>query len=414
MVREILLLVCLIPYFGFGQCNPTLNEYITGFDNLESNSFHFLKDKLEDVKILGYGEDTHGSSEFTLLAKELMKYLAENHHYNTLIIETGFGEGLFLNDYIQGERDDINAILETHNSTWRYKTEEFLLLMEWLRDYNHHSTDKISLFGCEMQYVISDIHRIEAYLQKVESVYKIDGFQKHLWQNIDDVEKSEYYHAYTKLKAYFVENYENFVGKTSEKEFEMAFQHIEVLGQFVTTIHQSVYQRKMDFRDVFMAENIEWIFHHQGSSTKAMYWAHNDHVGDWVANGIVDVAGHFLKKQFGKNYYNISTDFGTGEFLAFPHNPEEVGGHMRTFNFESIDTSTFTYCIQQQGKPNAFVDLRSARHNEELRCYLDAPIKIMYGAGSQEWGTQTRTIDIGRAFDAIIYLDKISTIHFIK
>ncbi|PTM10420.1 MAG: hypothetical protein DA408_16000 [Bacteroidetes bacterium] len=156
--KIILAIVFSFPNIIFGQCISELNEFITGFNKLESSSFNFLDDKLDSVKIVGYGEDTHGSAEFTLLAKELMSYLAEKHSFNTLIIETGFGEGLYLNDYIQGKRDDIKAILRAHNSTWRYQTEEFIQLMEWLRAYNRKSDDKINIYGCEMQYVISDVH----------------------------------------------------------------------------------------------------------------------------------------------------------------------------------------------------------------------------------------------------------------
>lgn len=407
-------MLCFIPSIVFGQCNDEMNDYITGFTELKSKSFDFLDQKLDGVKIVGYGEDTHGSAEFTLLAKELMSYLADNHKFNIIIIETSFGEGEYLNDYIQGYRDDIEVILQKHNSTWRYRTEEFLILMNWLRAYNKQNQRKISLYGCEMQYVINDVHRIENYLAKVDSEYTVEGFQKHLWQTIEEIEKSDYYNSYFKLKSHFIENYDAFVNLTSEREFNKVYHHIEVLGQFVTAIHQDVYQRKMDFRDIYMSENIDWILNYENSESKAMYWAHNDHVGDWVANGLVDVAGHFLRKNYGSSYYNISSDFGTGDFLAFPHNPKEVGSNMRSYNFAQVDPSTFTYCIQQYGAPNAFVDLRSAKQNESLKCYLESPLKIMYGAGSKEWGTQTRTIDIGRAFDAIMYIDQVSAIHFLE
>jgi len=404
----------LIPSITFSQCTDELKNYITGFNELKSSSFDFLDDKLDTVKIVGYGEDTHGSAEFTLVAKELMSYLTTKHDFNILILETGFGEGQYLNEYIQGKRNDIKTILKEHNSTWRYRTLEFLTLMKWLREYNEQSETKITIYGCEMQYVISDIHRIENYLKKVGSNYKITGFEKYLWQNITEKEKYDYYISLHKLKSYFNKNYEEFKNKTSEKELNLIYHHIEVVAQFVTTIHQSVYQRKMDFRDIYMAENVTWILANEHPESKALFWAHNDHIGNWIANGMVDVAGHFLKKTFGDSYYNIATDFGTGDFFAFPHNPKEVGNDMRVFSFEKIDPDTFTHCIQQHGTPNAFVDLRSAKLDEILKYYLEKPLNIMYGAGSQEWGTQTRTIDIGKAFDAIIYIDKITTITFFK
>lgn len=108
----------------FAQCNSDLRQYTFGFKDIKANTFSFLDNELNDVRIVGYGEDTHGTAEFTMLAGELMKYLSEKHEFKVFIIETGFGEGQYLNDYIQGNRDDLKVILNKHNSTWRYQTKE--------------------------------------------------------------------------------------------------------------------------------------------------------------------------------------------------------------------------------------------------------------------------------------------------
>ena len=130
------------------QCPTELEQYTTGFKSVQAGEFSFLDDVLNEVRIVGYGEDTHGTAEFTILAKELMQYLSEQHDFKILIIETGFGEGLYFNDYIQGKRDDLEFILKEINSTWRYRTKEFIVLMKWLREYNQNNTDKIYLYGC--------------------------------------------------------------------------------------------------------------------------------------------------------------------------------------------------------------------------------------------------------------------------
>jgi erythromycin esterase-like protein len=397
-----------------GQCNAKLNKYITGFDQLKSSSFSFLDGRLENIKIVGYGEDTHGSAEFSLVAKELIEYLSKQHNFNILILETGFSEGIYLNDYVQGKRMDIKKILDNHNSTWRYKTEEFLLLMDWIKNHNKKSKTKISIYGSEMQYVISDVKRIQNYLSQVGSDYVISGFEKHLWQEITEEEKSDYYISYAKLKAYFTSNYQRFKEKTSEKKFQLAYHQIEILGQFVFTIHQNVHQRKMDLRDLYISENIEWILNNETSESKALYWAHNVHIGNWVSNGIVDVAGHHLKKRFKNTYYNIATDFGTGDFFAFAFDSKKSGNGLRKFSFKTIDSNTFTNCIAKLGKPNTFVDLRNAKQNQALKNYLEKPLKIMYGTGSTEWGKQTQMVKLGKAFDAILYINNVKGVNFIK
>lgn len=279
--------------------------------------------------------------------------------------------------------------------------------MNWLRDYNKNNADKIYLYGCEMQYVISDVNRIRDYLEIVDSEYKIDGFEKHLWQTIEESEKTDYYISYVKLKKYFTDNYETFKSKTSEKEFNLAYHHIEVLGQFVTTINQNVYQRKNDFRDIYMGENIQWILNFHGDKSKALYWAHNAHVGDWVSNGIVDVTGHQLRKMYGSSYFNIATDFGTGEFLAFSKD-----GKMETFGYEKVLENTFTECLKNIGKPNVFVNIRKAREGKIMIEYLNSDFTTMSGAGANVRNSKTETNDLGKAFDGIIYLDKTNKINW--
>ncbi|MCH2196945.1 erythromycin esterase family protein [Kordia sp.] len=401
------LLFALVTTATTAQCNADLKPYTTGFDSLKASSFSFLDTALTDVKIVGYGEDTHGTAEFTVLAEELMKYLSEKHDFKVLIIETGFGEGQYLNDYIHGKRDDLKTILNKHNSTWRYRTKEFYQLMNWLKSYNKNNDDPIYIYGCEMQYVISDVNRIKAYLQKVNSDFPLEGFEKHLWQQIEESEKTAYYLSYARLKQHFIDNYEAFVAESSEKEFSMAYQHVAVLGQFVTAIIQHVEQRKRDFRDIYMEQNIEWILNFHGTDAKAMYWAHNAHVGDWIDNGIVDVTGYQLRKRYGNYYYNIATDFGTGEFLAFSQE-----GKMGTFGHKAVLEDTFTQCLQSFGKPNAFVNFRKAREDKKLSEFLNSRITTMSGAGAQVRNSNTETKELAKAFDGVIYLDKTTKINW--
>ena len=395
----------ILSLFCAAQCNAELEKFTTGFDSISASSFSFLDKELDGIHIVGYGEDTHGTAEFTILAEELMKYLTDKHGFKILIIETGFGEGQYLNDFIQGKRDDLKSILKEHNSTWRYLTKEFYHLMNWLKEYNKNNTDKIYLYGCEMQYVVSDVNRIREYLKKVNSDYQIDGFEKHLWQPIEESEKTDYYISYVKLKQYFIENYESFKAKTSEEEFGMAYQHIMVLGQFVTAINQNAEQRKYDFRDIYMGENIQWILNFHGNESKALYWAHNAHVGDWIGNGIVDVTGHQLRKIYGDAYFNIATDFGTGEFLAFAQDQK-----MKVFNHEKVFKNTFTECLKNYGKPNTFLNIRKAREERKLMEFLNSGMITMSGAGAQVRSTETVIKEFGKAFDGIIYLDDVNKI----
>ncbi len=404
------LTILLLLFFSIScssQCNEELKKFSTGFDSLTSESFSFLDSELKDVQILGYGEDTHGTAEFTMLAKELMDYVSKNHGFKILIIETGFGEGLYLNDYIQGKSDNLKLILKEHNSTWRYKTTEFYELMNWLREYNENNAEKISIYGCEMQYVISDVNKIKEYLKSVSYDYQVAGFEKHLWQEISNEEKLEYFTSYINLKQLFIDNNEVFIKNSSQSEFDLAYHNVVVLGQFATAINQNAEQRKHDFRDIYMGENIKWIMDFHGNSSKSLYWAHNSHVGDWVHNGIVDVTGHQLRKIYGQSYFNIATDFGFGEYVAFSRD-WNLGVQKR----DKVNENTFTECLKSYGSPNTFLNLRQAKKVQSLKDYLILPLTSMAGAGAQVRNSETETELSGKAFDGIIYIDQTNKINW--
>ncbi|MEO0438981.1 MAG: erythromycin esterase family protein [Pseudomonadota bacterium] len=387
------------------QCPSELKKYTTGFKGFDSRAFSFLDDALTNVRLVGYGEDTHGTAEFTLLAEKLMAYLSDTHGFTAFIIETGFGEGQYLNDYVQGKRDDLGVILDDHNSTWRYRTQEFHQLMKWLRAHNQNHSQKIHVYGSEMQFVISDINRLKTYLISVDSDFELTGFEKHLWQEISDSEKIAYFTVYMNLKKHFIDNSETFRQKTSDREFELAYHHVDVLGQFVTAVNQSVEQRKHDFRDIYISENIQWALDFHGDQTKGLYWAHNAHVGDWVSNGIVDVAGHQLRKLYGNAYFNIATDFGTGAYLAFSRDWK-----MDTFGHDTVLEDTFSACLKNNGEPNAFINFRAARDEDRLTAFFDSDLITMSGAGAQVRTRKTESNGMASAFDGVLYLDRTTPI----
>src|SRR5690606_19405387 len=108
---------------------------------------------------------------------------------------------------------------------------------------------------------------------------------------------------------------------------------------------------------------------------------------------------------YGSSFFNIATDFGTGEYLAFSEEWK-----IETFNHDIILESTLTHCLKAMGSPNTFINLREARKDKRLMEFLNQPLTTMSGAGAQVRMYQTETQEIGKAFDGIIYLDKTSSI----
>src|SRR5438046_2111132 len=77
-----------------------------GFSDLEP-----LKTLLRDVKVLGLGENTHGTREFCQLKHRLVEFLVIEMGFTTLAIEGSFAGFQPINDYVLYGNGDRAAVL---------------------------------------------------------------------------------------------------------------------------------------------------------------------------------------------------------------------------------------------------------------------------------------------------------------
>ncbi|MFG0291776.1 MAG: erythromycin esterase family protein [Phycisphaerales bacterium JB050] len=397
-----------------GGDSKALSPFASAFESIDSTEFKFLRSAGESARIVGIGESTHGTAEYAGLVREMLEYLATECGYDTLIIEASVGEAAFLNEYVLSQRDDLGHILTEINTSWRYRTTQFVEFLEWLREYNlAHPASQIELHGMEMQIVGADAVRLRAFLEDVGADLPLPAFQKHLWQRIP---RSEHLSDYQQVQAIldaFESNRGPWIESHGVDAYAVALHHAEVIQQFLLASAQTREQRKHDLRDLYMGENVEWILSHRGRDSKALVWAHNAHIAKGVDNGIVDVLGHQLHKRFGETYFAIATDFGTGSFYAFPPDANEVGWTMQRYVRSEIVPGTFTETLHELGSPNVFVNLRAAMETSpELSCLLKSPVLIMTGAGAQRDQSETRQYQIGTKFDAVIHLGRTESIEW--
>lgn len=392
------------------SCNISL--YTTPIDHKLSDRFHALDQDLNQVQIVGFGEDTHGTAEFTELAEELMIHLAEQHSFRVLFLENGVGETIFLNDYILGKLDDAEGLLKTKISTWRYQSTQFLHLLNRLRAFNQsHPDHPIHLYGIEMHYPLEDANRLNQYLTRHGLKPLSAPFDKTLYQTISEDEKADLFIALHKTKRDLLQNRVRLIQEGPEAEFRQAELHLNILGQFVTAILQGHEQQRSELRDLYMEANLTHILATFEPESRALVWAHNAHIGDWISNGQVDVLGHHLRKRYGHKYYNLATHFGVGAYLAFPHDAAKSGWKLTPITRETIQPNSFTQTLSECGQPDAFVDFLAMRRNPESLVRLQNPFVVMAGGGAQAYGMLTTQAAWGTAFDGLLFLQKSSPIH---
>lgn len=259
---------------GFGGLRPEdLLAYSTPFETPESDQFAFLAEHAKAARIIGIGESTHGTGDFTDLPRELLAYLAGECGYNTLIIESMVGEAAYLNDYVLGQRDDLDHILTDINTTWRYRTTQFIGLIGWIRAYNETHTDHpIEIHGMEMQFMHADAQRVRDYLRLIGAEAEVPNIDRHLWQQVTREQQLAWFTQLQGIFDLFESHQDAWVSAHGEDAYQAAYHHAEVMQQFLLTIAQTREQRKHDLRDLYMGENVEWVMWRRGENAKALVW----------------------------------------------------------------------------------------------------------------------------------------------
>ena len=394
----------------YGQCAVNLRPYAEPAAALGPASFGFFRDKFARAEIIGIGEDTHGTAEFTEMIWPLLRYAADSLGYNTLILETVYGEGRTMDAYVQGKRDDLLTILGEVNSSWRYRSREFAGLLDSIRTYNQsHGDRRITVRGCEMQYPKEGARLLNEFLTEAQSDLRLTPITSHLWKDQTIGDAANYLIELASLEKELRDNSELFIQRTSEERYRTELFQADVLRQFVSAILQNEEDYKQDLRDLYMAGNILRILEND-RTTKAIYWAQNSHVGKDQQNGPADTAGRELHKALGSRYVSLRTDFGDGTFLAFPHDANTTGNwKLDSVGYGPVRPSTLSACFDSLAGSQAYLMLDVAAavdQSKTIERYLEQPQPEMSGAGATARAEPTEQVTIWPSFDGVIYLRK--------
>lgn len=291
-----------IESYHLSSFNPTENTT----DLLQIDSI------FKNKKLIGLGECTHGTSEFTSMRHRIFKYLVENHGFNTIFIEADYGATMRLNAYINGDNDSLDrALNEILYFAWR--TEEMKKLVEWMREYNQNAPVKIQFIGCDMQSISDErlvLDRLNKQFQKDElPKFITDKNYSFEEKELRNQAKKEWANFYTKN---LTENPENLLLDRSITQF------LNYKDQKGITYN---------YRDSCMATNI-LTYMKIHPDTKAIFIAHNSHVSrtifEYENYYPMKRAGYFLNEQLGTDYLVIAQTTNTGSFHAFTYQKKQL------------------------------------------------------------------------------------------
>ncbi|WP_129788129.1 erythromycin esterase family protein [Promicromonospora panici] len=364
---------------------------------------------VDGAQIVGLGEASHGLAEVTTLKHRTVRYLVERLGFRSIAWEDDWSLGTQIDDYIQGRRDDRDALIGQMSTAWR--TQEVAAVIDWLRDYNETHDKKVRFLGVEYfatrPFVYDDI---EAYVAEA-APHQLEQAREHLEAikpTTDDMG------AYVDWFRYDVDDKEPYV-RHAERLYDLveAIEHDPKDDAYVLAEHGARQIRSFytaftvanyfAFRDARAAENLRWWQENQGGRT--IYWAASAHTADvpeltisFPPQGQVTFAsaGSFLRSWYGDRYVSVG--------FTFDHGAMNAGG-------ESVELlpppeAWFEHPLGCVGKEQFLYDVRR-RATPAVREWLGRPLVTR---GDPESGPESTMSGgtPGQWFDVIVHRQVVS------
>lgn len=391
----------------FITCSQLLvaQDFVIKLDHYDASEdfkdLNLLDTYFQEKRLIGLGESTHGTHEFFEMRHRLIRYLVENHGFNTVFMEADYANSLLINEYINGAggnaKDAVNNL-----GLWPWITYEVVELVEWLKQYNDSNPlSTVEFVGVDVQKLDETVKRLEHLLAK----YELPGRQDSIIDATSFFKLSD--KEVLELRAIEVPRYSGVdISKFSKED---SYEYKWLLRHLTQILSEKLEKksRRGTYRDEMMAKNI--LDHlDENDKVKGMFWAHNGH----VANLFNDkknkgVAGGFLKKRMGDGYFILGQEFDSGSFNAVTK-PEDYSKDYSDWKLKEVE-------VDESPSGSIAAHYRSIDHPILFIPFDELPIDLtpyMNFIGAVYWTNKNgeaseylRRNNHGRdAFDAIILI----------
>ena len=331
----------------------------------------------EGVRVVGFGEETHGIHDFNALAKEVFIRLVEDYGFRAFAVEGPLLKTRTVNNYI------LYGIGTARDSmSFFVRWQEGVELIEWMRAFNQAAApgDEIRFYGIDILGIVD--RNLEIYFQFKRFVSPFAAVRDQLALGHIDYEHLTYtawfsgidglldYIAIIDNALYEMkQNEHRYVAVKSQFEFAFALQSLKNVRWSIQGVIQEalalkqMYEDDLDklsdetyifmvarhapdfdwsafdgreygdiaipahgitifnFRDQKMYENIRWVVEQEElrGHGRVFVFAHNNHVMRTpfgYGNSLIPFGVH-LAESFGDAYFVIGTEFYRGTFLAY-------------------------------------------------------------------------------------------------
>ena len=374
-----------------------------------------LKGMLENVKVVGLGESTHGTKEFFQLKHRLVRFLVEEMGYRTFILEAGMIPCMNINEYISSGKGDRAKALASQ-SYWTWDTEEVGAMLDWMLEHNMNCSrgEEVKFYGVDVKPVPEAVSILKRINEKAE-LFEKEKINKILDEIfiLDDEGKGDGAECRKDaiwLMGILTFNELSICRRCGRAEYDLALACARTLCQYIDSM---ILAADMSVRDILMADNVMRLLNSLPPDEKVVIWAHNYHISTFESEGY-PCMGSILRRRLGSKYFPFALTFGKGSFQSRLIEPDDSIGDLQEFSIEGPRKGFWEKDLVERGGSFYFNIKEAAAKDFETRDWANR-VAQLFGAGggyiplpeeSEEEEQFFSSYNLYSGFDGLFFVDE--------
>jgi erythromycin esterase len=304
-----------------------------------------LLEVVGDARVVAIGESAHWVREYQLLRHRLLRFLVERMGFTTLAMESGFSEGLAVDDWLHGDSGEDVDSLGARGFTYRMgRPPEMREQLRWMRANGTVSYCGLDLPG-DLASMLPALDSLETYLTTVDpeangllaqaralaakyaGPHTMPAFAA--YGAMDPAGRDELTVALAELSARFDALRPTYQERGGRPRFATARHELRLAGLLDQALRAQLDgQFGVNVRDAAMAETVSWrLRQHDARIVIGAASTHIQRVPMPLGSGVrVPVMGAYLAADLGEDYLAIGVTCAGGHTPTRRAAPEEPGG----------------------------------------------------------------------------------------
>jgi erythromycin esterase-like protein len=398
---------------------------------LSAADYDGLIERAGGTQLVLIGEASHGTHEFYETRADLSRRLIAEHGFRAVVCEADWPDSFRVHLYVTGRSEDADAIAALSDfrrfPAWMWRNSVTVEFIEWLKDWNQRSGDKLSLagfYGMDLYSLHTSIESVLDYLDRVDPAAAKRARDRYACFEHFSREPQAYGAATTyrgkepcedEVVAQLLElqskrrELRQRDGHIAAEEFFSAEQNARLVMN-AERYYRSMFHgrdQSWNLRDTHMFETLLDIRSHLNSGkAKMIVWAHNSHLGDARATSLGESGelniGQLVRERFGRDAFAIGFTTYSGTVTA----ARDWGDPAERRNVRPALRESYERLFHATGIPGFWLDLQEPETNALLaRKRLERAIGVIYRPESERWSHYFE-VRLPKQFDALIHLDE--------